>query len=115
MTTDAVFGQMPDGREVRLLTIGSAPGPVVEVCDQGPGIDPALRRGLFSRFAQGDMRTRGSAGLGLAIVYRIAEVHGGVVAVANGDQDSEGGEVSHGSQGAVFSLCIPDRCKEAAA
>lgn len=35
MTTDAVFGQMPDGRDVRLLTIGSAPGPVVQVLTLG--------------------------------------------------------------------------------
>lgn len=35
VTTDAVFGQMPDGRDVRLLTIGSQPGPVVEVLSLG--------------------------------------------------------------------------------
>ena len=32
---DRVFGRMPDGRDVRLLTIGSAPGPVVEVLALG--------------------------------------------------------------------------------
>ena len=31
VTTPRVFGRMPDGRDVPLLTIGSAPGPVVEV------------------------------------------------------------------------------------
>ncbi|PVG82255.1 galactose-1-epimerase [Nocardioides gansuensis] len=35
MTTDRVFGQLPDGRVVRLLSIGSAPGPVVEVLALG--------------------------------------------------------------------------------
>jgi galactose mutarotase-like enzyme len=35
VTSDRVFGQMPDGREVRLLTIGSEPGPVVEVLTLG--------------------------------------------------------------------------------
>jgi galactose mutarotase-like enzyme len=35
MTADRVFGQMPDGRDVRLLTIGAAPGPVVEVLALG--------------------------------------------------------------------------------
>ncbi|QSF58024.1 aldose epimerase family protein [Nocardioides sp. zg-1228] len=34
-THDRVFGRMPDGREVRLLTIGAAPGPVVEVLTLG--------------------------------------------------------------------------------
>lgn len=35
MTTDRVYGEMPDGRAVRLLTIGTAPGPVVEVLALG--------------------------------------------------------------------------------
>ena len=35
MTRDQVFGQMPDGRDVRLLTIGAEPGPVVEVLTLG--------------------------------------------------------------------------------
>jgi two-component system OmpR family sensor kinase len=46
-----------------VVTVVAGPGPVIEVRDQGPGIDPALRRDLFSRFAQGDKRTRGSTGL----------------------------------------------------
>ena len=33
--TDRVFGQLPDGHDVRLLTIGAAPGPVVEVLTLG--------------------------------------------------------------------------------
>ena len=37
-THDRVFGQMPDGRDVRLLTIGTAPGPVVEVLTLGATI-----------------------------------------------------------------------------
>jgi galactose mutarotase-like enzyme len=35
VTTPPVFGQLPDGRDVRLLTIGSEPGPVVEVLTLG--------------------------------------------------------------------------------
>ena len=34
-TTDRVFDHMPDGREVRLLSIGAAPGPVVDVLTLG--------------------------------------------------------------------------------
>jgi galactose mutarotase-like enzyme len=34
-THDRVFGQLPDGRDVRLLTIGAEPGPVVEVLTLG--------------------------------------------------------------------------------
>lgn len=35
VTRDRVFGQLPDGRDVRLLTIGAEPGPVVEVLTLG--------------------------------------------------------------------------------
>jgi signal transduction histidine kinase len=81
-----------------LITVSAGPGPVIEVCDQGPGIDPALRRDLFDRFAQGDRRTRGSAGLGLAIVAKTMEIHDGSVTVA----DRPGG-------GTLFRLVFPDQ------
>lgn len=42
MSTDRVFGQMPDGREVRVLTIGSSPGPVVEVLTLGATVHRLL-------------------------------------------------------------------------
>ena len=35
MTTERVLGRLPDGRDVPLLTIGAAPGPVVEVLALG--------------------------------------------------------------------------------
>lgn len=35
VTTDRVFGQLPDGRDVRLLTIGTTPGPVVDLLALG--------------------------------------------------------------------------------
>ncbi len=80
-----------------VVTVIAGPGPVIEVRDQGPGIDPALRRDLFSRFAQGDKRTRGSTGLGLAIVAKTMEIHDGSVTVS----DCPGG-------GSRFRLTFPD-------
>ncbi|EWY42729.1 histidine kinase [Skermanella stibiiresistens SB22] len=67
-----------------VVTVAAGPGPVIEVRDQGPGIDPALRQDLFERFAQGDTRTRGSAGLGLAIVAKTMELHSGTVTISDG-------------------------------
>lgn len=45
MTHDVVFGQLPDGRDVRLLTIGSAPGPEMEVLALGATVHRLLVAG----------------------------------------------------------------------
>ncbi len=56
---------------------------VVRVADDGPGVDPSIAESLFVPFARGDeSRSRQShdgAGLGLALVRRIAEQHNGSV------------------------------------
>ena len=52
----------------------------VEVADDGPGMDPALRVRAFDRFSRGDNRGNiPGSGLGLAIVKRIADRAGGGV------------------------------------
>lgn len=53
---------------------------VVAVCDSGAGMDEALARHVRAPFARGD-RARGGdgAGLGLAIVERVAAAHGGAL------------------------------------
>ena len=57
----------------------------LEIADEGAGPPPELRPRAFERFARGDeARTRGGAGLGLAIVRAIAEAHGGKAELAAG-------------------------------
>jgi signal transduction histidine kinase len=56
----------------------------IRVSDGGPGFPPELVPQAFERFARGDgARTRGGAGLGLAIVRAIAEAHGGAAVIAD--------------------------------
>ena len=66
------------------------------VLDRGPGVPAAEREQIFRRFWRRDRRRGGNAGLGLAIVARIAEMHGAEVTV----EDRPGG-------GAVFAMRFP--------
>jgi len=55
----------------------------IEVCDQGPGIDPGEIERLSRPFARGDVARGGEGtGLGLAIVERAARVHDGTLSFA---------------------------------
>jgi signal transduction histidine kinase len=62
---------------------------VLEVADDGPGVDPELGSRIFQRFASTggrDSDGRRHYGLGLALVSEIAETHGGQVELATSDQ-----------------------------
>jgi two-component system, OmpR family, sensor histidine kinase MprB len=53
----------------------------IRVCDQGPGVAPEHLQVIFDRFYRTpEARSRPGAGLGLALVARVAEAHGGHVA-----------------------------------
>ena len=53
------------------------------VSDDGPGIAPAERLLVFKRFWRRSQDSSGNAGLGLAIVAKIVELHGGRVEVSD--------------------------------
>jgi CheY-like chemotaxis protein len=60
---------------------------ILSVADSGIGVDPALLQQLFQPFMQGDRsldRTGGGLGLGLALVKKLVELHGGSVRAESG-------------------------------
>jgi len=61
-------------RRVTLRTSSDAQLVYVEVCDTGPGVDPALGEQIFDSFVTGK---QGGLGMGLAISRSIVEAHGG--------------------------------------
>jgi signal transduction histidine kinase len=65
----------------------NARGAEIVVTDRGIGISPQDQETIFSDFRQIDgssTRTHGGLGLGLALVRRVARVHGGRVSVRSG-------------------------------
>jgi CheY-like chemotaxis protein len=65
---------------------------VLQVRDNGPGIEPELLPHVFELFVQGEQpldRQAGGMGIGLALVKRLVEKHGGTVSV----QSSTAGSV----------------------
>ncbi|HWV59578.1 MAG TPA: HAMP domain-containing sensor histidine kinase [Sphingopyxis sp.] len=61
------------------VVIVRGPGPSIRVADGGAGIDPDRLLTLSDRFRRGEHASFGGAGLGLSIVARIMEVHGGTM------------------------------------
>lgn len=75
----------PDQGRVTVSLARRADAWKISVADEGPGVPPAFRDQLFTRFARGELRPRGGAtgtGLGLAISKAIVEAHGGTIALA---------------------------------
>jgi len=73
---------------------------VIEVSDNGFGVAPNLLPRIFDLFVQSDRtldRSQGGLGIGLSVVKRLIERHGGTVSVRS---DGPG-------QGAVFTLRLP--------
>ena len=74
----------PRGEPVRVRTVLDGACVRVEVNDRGPGIEPDTATHIFELFGQAvpeDGETRGGLGIGLHLVKRITELHGGHVGV----------------------------------
>jgi len=69
----------PEGGRVAVRVVRDRGAIRLEVTDTGPGVPPEEQARVFERFYQSSQHRelRGSSGLGLAIVRRVAELHGG--------------------------------------
>ena len=80
---------------------------VIRVRDNGIGIEPRMLERVFDMFAQvhrGSDHTQGGLGIGLTLVKRLTELHGGRI-----EARSDGPE-----RGSEFAVCLPLSAEEAA-
>ncbi|MFN3791541.1 ATP-binding protein [Massilia sp.] len=90
----------PDGGNLRVALCAHAESALLEVQDNGIGIGPDLLPVVFDLFTQGQRtpdRAQGGLGLGLALVKKLVELHGGTVDARSGGAD----------QGSTFSVRLP--------
>ena len=87
-----ILGQ---GGRIDLTTRDDGENLLVEIADDGPGINPAERSKIFEAFF---FKREGGIGLGLAIVQQIISTHGGWIEAAESDLG-----------GALFRICLPHK------
>jgi PAS domain S-box-containing protein len=82
----------PAGRSIRISLEQEGRHAVVRVSDDGPGIPPDQLEAIFEPFVQMNptlARTDGGLGIGLTIVKRLVELHGGTVRAENTGRGAE--------------------------
>jgi PAS domain S-box-containing protein len=75
-----------DGGHIRLSALNEGEDVVISVKDHGIGIPPETLPLMFELFAQGDRslaRSEGGLGIGLTVVKKLVELHGGIVSAAS--------------------------------
>ncbi|HEV8438644.1 MAG TPA: PAS domain S-box protein [Methylomirabilota bacterium] len=90
----------PAGRKIRVVVRAEGRHAVLRVQDEGIGIASHMLPHIFGLFYQGTAgtdRAQGGLGIGLTLVQRLVELHGGTV-----EADSEGP-----GRGSVFTVRLP--------
>jgi signal transduction histidine kinase/DNA-binding response OmpR family regulator len=89
----------PGGR-IELAAVKEGADVVLRVSDNGIGITPDLLPNVFDLFTQADRsldRSQGGLGVGLTLVQRLVEMHGGSISASSAG-------AGHGSE---FTICLP--------
>jgi signal transduction histidine kinase len=90
----------PAGGRISVRTRREGSQAVFEVVDSGIGLEPELLPRAFELFVQGERgldRSQGGLGIGLTLVRRLAELHGGTAMAASAGS----------GQGATFTVRLP--------
>jgi signal transduction histidine kinase/ActR/RegA family two-component response regulator len=90
----------PPGKKIAIAVEREDGIALLRVSDEGEGVAPELLGRVFELFVQGERgldRSKGGMGIGLALVKRLTEMHGGTVAAESGGP----------GRGATFTVRFP--------
>jgi signal transduction histidine kinase len=90
----------PEGGTIRVSTRADGGSALIQVVDSGVGISAELLPRIFDLFFQGNAgfrQSRSGMGIGLALVRRLAELHGGTVEAASAGEN----------RGSTFTIRLP--------
>jgi len=88
----------PDGAAIEISAAKGEGVVVISVSDHGPGLAPGDEQRVFEKFYRAPGVPTGGIGLGLSIVQRLVEAHGGSIIASN-----RGGNLT----GACFMIRLP--------
>ena len=95
----------PPGKTVHVAVEPGSGVALLRVADEGVGLAPEARQRIFELFVQEGPAGEGGLGIGLALVKRLAEIHGGSAEVESGGP----------GRGAMFTVQLPSVPAPAAA
>jgi signal transduction histidine kinase len=75
----------PMGTAVHVIIVARSDGIVLTVEDDGPGVPDEFKMVLFEPFRQGENTSGRGMGIGLSLVKRFAQLHGGDAHLEDGD------------------------------
>lgn len=79
----------PSGGKITIRVKPGSEGVAVKISDEGIGMSPETKKHIFDKFYQGDRsHATGGNGLGLSIVKKIVDLHGGHITVRSSDKGS---------------------------
>lgn len=90
----------PEGSEIRLRAFADEGEVIMQVIDRGIGISAEMLPRVFDLFAQADRtldRSQGGLGIGLTVVRKLTEMHGGTVSAQSGGE----------GEGSTFTVRLP--------
>jgi PAS domain S-box-containing protein len=90
----------PDGSEITLRAFADDGEAVIQVIDRGIGISAEMLPRVFDLFAQAEQtldRSQGGLGIGLTVVRKLTEMHGGAVSAQSAGE----------GQGSTFTVRLP--------